>query len=65
MDLSDQLQEIRSGREGGGLGYEGGSAYPSAVVHLLDSKVNCGLPDATPPERFDDLSIPKERREHT
>ena len=48
-------------REGGGLGYEGGSAYPSAVVHLLDGKVNCGLPDATPPERFDDLSIPKER----
>lgn len=60
MDLSDQLEEIRSGREGG-LGYEGGSAYPSAVVHLLDGKVNCGLPDATPPERFDDLSIPKER----
>ena len=65
--IGEAVQPItRNSVREGGFEYEAErSAYPSTVVHLLDGQVNCGLPDATPPERFDNLSVPKERREHT
>ena len=59
MDLPNQFQENWLGSRVAEP--EGWNTHPSTVIHLLESQVNCRLPDTLPSERLDDLPVPKER----